>query len=427
VSCPRAIAGGAFVAVLVAGVSAATASARADVIEVKPGGSAAAALSRASSGDTIHLSPGVYHGDLVIERHHLTIEGEPGAVVDGDGAGSTISIKAPDVTIRGLTIRGSAQILIDKNSGIFVDRGGDRARIEHNVLEDNLIAVYLDGPHDVVVADNRIQGLRRLRRTERGPAISLWNTPGSVIENNDIRSGRDGVFSVTSNHNVVRNNKFHDLRFAVHFMYTNDSVVTDNLSEGNEAGYVMMYSDRLRLRDNVSDADRDHGLLFNYANSSVIEDNVVRGSDKCVFVYNANKNRFTRNWFEGCQIGVHFTAGSERNEITENAFVNNRSQVLYVGTRMLDWSVHGRGNYYSDNPAFDLKGNGIADTAYRPNDVMDQVVWRAPATKLLLDSPAVQVVRWAQARFPAIHPGGVIDSAPLMAPPRPPSLARLSP
>ena len=148
---------------------------------------------------------------------------------------------------------------------------------------------------------------------------------------------------------------------------------------------------------------------------------------KCVFIYNANKNRFVGNWFEGCQIGVHFTAGSEGNEITENAFVNNRHQVKYVGTRFLDWSVNGRGNYYSDNPAFDLKGTGIADTAYRPNDLMDQVIWRAPAAKILLNSPAVQVVRWAQARFPAIHPGGVIDSAPLMTPPHPPALARLAP
>ena len=85
--------------------------------------------------------------------------------------------------------------------------------------------------------------------------------------------------------------------------------------------------------------------------------------------------------------------------------------------------VDGRGNYYSDNPAFDLNGDGIADTAYRPNDLMDQVIWRAPAAKLLLNSPAVQVVRWAQAQFPAIHPGGVIDTAPLMTPPRPPALS----
>ena len=31
-----------------------------------------------------------------------------------------------------------------------------------------------------------------------------------------------------------------------------------------------------------------------------------------------------------------------------------------------------------------------------------------------------EIVRWAQARFPALHPGGVIDSAPLMRPVRVP-------
>ncbi len=93
------------------------------------------------------------------------------------------------------------------------------------------------------------------------------------------------------------------------------------------------------------------------------------GPEKCVFIYNANKNRFRDNWFEGCEIGIHFTAGSEGNEITGNAFVNNRNQVKYVGTRYLDWSKGGRGNYWSDNPAFDLNGDGIADNAYRPNDL----------------------------------------------------------
>ena len=81
-----------------------------------------------------------------------------------------------------------------------------------------------------------------------------------------------------------------------------------------------------------SDRDRAHGLLFNYANDSRVEDNAVRASDKCVFIYNANKNRFSGNWFEGCAIGIHFTAGSEHNEMTDNAFVNNRIQVMYVGT-----------------------------------------------------------------------------------------------
>jgi nitrous oxidase accessory protein len=36
---------------------------------------------------------------------------------------------------------------------------------------------------------------------------------------------------------------------------------------------------------------------------------------------------------------------------------------------------------------------------------------------LLINSPAIQVIRWAQAQFPALFPGGVTDTAPLMTPP----------
>jgi nitrous oxidase accessory protein len=415
------------VAALVVVAASAAASVRAATIAVAEGESVAEALSHAAPGDTLHLARGVFAGGLVIDRAGVTLEGEPGATLDAREKGNVVTVAAPDVTIRGLTIRRSGLTLIDKNSGIYVDRGGDRARIEDNQLEDDLIGVYLDGPHDALVRHNVITGLQRLRVSERGAAVSLWNTPGSAIVDNDVRSGRDGVFSVSSRHNIVRGNTFHDLRFAVHFMYTNDSEVAGNFSAGNKVGYVMMYSDRLNVHDNVSEADVNHGLLFNYANMSKIEDNVVRGGDKCVFIYNANKNVLSGNWFEDCNIGVHFTAGSERNEIAGNSFVNNRTQVMYVGTKLLDWSVRGRGNYYSDNPAFDLNGDGIADTAYRPNNLMDQVIWRAPAAKLLLNSPAVQVVRWAQAQFPAIHPGGVIDTAPLMKPSYPSSLQRLTP
>ena len=136
-----------------------------------------------------------------------------------------------------------------------------------------------------------------------------------------------------------------------------------------------------------------------------------------MFIYGSNINELHDNRFEGCEIGVHFTAGSEQNKMSGNAFISNRTQVMYVGTRYLDWSEDGRGNYWSDNTAFDLNGDGIADMAYRPNNVMDQVLWRAPMAKLLLNSPATQVIKWAQSQFPAIHPGGVVDSAPLMEPP----------
>jgi nitrous oxidase accessory protein len=253
---------------------------------------------------------------------------------------------------------------------------------------------------------------------DRGNGVHLWNSPGSIIEGNDIQYGRDGIFVTTSNFNVFRDNRFRDLRFAVHYMYANDSEISGNVSVGNHVGFALMYSHRMQILDNVSDGDRDHGIMFNYANESHIAGNLVRhGKTKCVFLYNSNKNQLRRNRFEGCAVGIHFTAGSERNVFSENAFIGNETQVKYVGTRWLEWSDQGRGNFWSDNSAFDLDGDGIADTPYKPNDMVDQVVWRHPLAKLLLTSPAVQILRWAQEQFPALHPGGVIDSAPLMRPP----------
>lgn len=47
---------------------------------------------------------------------------------------------------------------------------------------------------------------------------------------------------------------------------------------------------------------------------------------------------------------------------------------------------------------------------------MDHILWCQPAAALLTGSPAVQLVRWSQSSFPAILPGGVTDSHPLMQP-----------
>ncbi|GAG51871.1 unnamed protein product, partial [marine sediment metagenome] len=66
---------------------------------------------------------------------------------------------------------------------------------------------------------------------------------------------------------------------------------------------------------------------------------------------------------------------------------------------------------------FDLDGDGIADRPYQPNNVVDQIIWRYPASKLLINSPVLHLLRWAQSQFPSLHPGGVMDSAPLINPP----------
>lgn len=405
---PAVLAGGWMLALALPSVDAVT-------VRVEPG-TLEATIATSAPGDRLVLAAGRHHGRIVIDRP-LTLDGESGAILDGGGHARVVTVAAPGVTVRGLRIVGSGLRLDTEDAGIYITAQGRGALIERNQLEGNLIGIYLKGPAVATVRDNIIVGRADLRVNERGNGVQLWNTPGSVVEGNDISFGRDGIFVTTSRENRFVGNRMRSLRFAVHYMYTNDSEVSDNLSEGNNVGYALMYSHRLVVRGNVSRGDRDRGLFFNYANDSqVVGNRVAPGPEKCVFIYNSNNNRFADNRFEGCDIGVHFTAGSEGNRIGGNAFIGSRNQVKYVGTQTVEWTDDGRGNYWSDNVAFDLDADGVADQPYRPNGMVDRVMWRHPLAKLLLNSPAAQILRWAQAEFPALHPGGVIDRAPLMAP-----------
>ncbi|MBF0164583.1 MAG: nitrous oxide reductase family maturation protein NosD [Magnetococcales bacterium] len=374
------------------------------------------AIASAKSGDTLRLEPG-WHGAAVVDRP-LTIEGPADAFIDAGGKGSALVIQAPNVVVRGMTLTGSGIVEPDLDSGILLLKGGDDALVEGTHVINNLYGISVQGAQRARILDNDIANRNDLWENDRGNGINVWNSTGSRFEHNRIDGGRDGLYIHTAHGNVIHANRFTRLRFAVHYMYANKNDVTDNISVENTVGYALMYSEHLKIQRNISLNDRDHGLMFHSSHYSTLDHNLVRGTrEKCTFIYTSSKNRIHHNRFEGCDIGIHFTGGSEKNVIHENAFINNHTQVKYSGMVHYEWSKEKRGNYWSDNPAFDLDGDGIADVAYRPNTLMDRVVWNYPLAKLLLASPITETLRVAQGRFPSLSPGGVVDSWPLIAPP----------
>jgi nitrous oxidase accessory protein len=240
-----------------------------------------AVIDRTLPGDVITLETGEHAGPITINKT-LTLEGEPGAVITGNGKGSVIKVEAPQTVIRGLEIKGSGKNLFDMDSGIFLAQTARGARVEGNAILGNLVGVYIHGAENSLIKGNRIVGLREGRTSEAGDGVSVWNAPGAQVVDNEISYGRDGIFTKTSKQNIFKGNMLKSVRFGIHYMYTNNSEISQNISLGNTVGYAIMFSDRLQVTGNVSDGDRDHGLLLNYANGSTISGNIVRGRELAI-------------------------------------------------------------------------------------------------------------------------------------------------
>ena len=390
-------------------------------IKVEPGeGGLRQALSAAHSGDRLLVSEGSYSGPIVIDKA-VAIEGTPGAVIDAGGNGTAIKIIASGAAIRGLTIRGSGTKGENFDSGVYIEQGADGVIVEGNTFENNLFGVVLHGSKNAIVRNNKIANRSDLWLNDRGNGIHIWNNTGSVIEGNKVTSGRDGIYIEISHDSIIRGNRFEGLRFAVHYMYANNNEISGNISIRNHVGFALMYSKNLKVFNNLSVADLQHGLMLHTTHKSEVWGNFIYGTgEKCLFIYTSAGNDIHDNRFEQCGIGVHFTGGSEDNAFYGNSFLANEMQVKYTGLKVYEWSRAGRGNYWSDNPAFDLDGNGIADAAYRPNTLVDWVLWKYPLAKLLVSSPAIQTLRYVQDQLPTLYPGGAIDSYPLMSPSPPP-------
>ncbi|OOG11213.1 nitrous oxide reductase family maturation protein NosD [Pseudomonas sp. C9] len=376
-----------------------------------------------------HLPAGEYRGTFSVDQP-MQIVCEPGAVFQAQGQGNGIIISAPDVVIEGCTFLDWGHDLTAMNAAVFIQPKARGVVIKGNRMQGQGFGIWVDGTQDASLIDNRIQGDPTLRSQDRGNGIHLYAVHGANVIGNQVRDTRDGIYIDTSNGNLLQGNTLEDLRYGVHYMFANDNRLIGNITRRTRTGYALMQSRKLTVIGNRSEQDQNYGILMNYITYSTLRDNfvtdvrdgstgdsMISGAEgKALFIYNSLFNSIEHNHFEHSAVGIHLTAGSEDNRIADNAFVGNQRQVKYVATRLQEWSVDGRGNFWSDYLGWDRNNDGLGDIAYEPNDNVDRLLWLYPQVRLLMNSPGIELLRWVQRAFPVIKSPGVLDSHPLMKP-----------
>jgi nitrous oxidase accessory protein len=386
-------------------------------------------LDDSQDGDVILLAEGRYLGNFVV-KHQVTIKTQSlFAIIDAQGKGHAIELQNSHITIDNLTIVNWGHDLTDQNTGIYSEKKATHIVIKNNRLTGDGFGIWLQRGQHLKVLNNRIIGNKALRSSDRGNGIQLSSIKNALVKGNVISGVRDGLYVISSQDNILENNTMSDLRYGIHYMYSYDNSVINNTAFNTRAGYALMSSRRLIISGNTTTDSEDYGFLFNYITQSTISNNVVKnvwtkpenkviGRDgKGMFVYNSGYNTLKNNLVQGAEIGIHLTAGSENIKIYGNSFINNPTQVKYVSNTKQEWSLEGKGNYWSNYLGWDMNNDGVGDVVFEPNDGIDKLVWQYPEMKMIMDSPAILILRWVQRQFPVLKPPGIKDSFPLMASP----------
>lgn len=383
----------------------------------------ATTVADAQPGDTIEVTGGTYIGNLVIDTP-LTLIGIDNPIIDANFHGTVLTVNAPDTTVRGFSLRNSGDKLLTEDAGVNV--GATGALIENNQLEDVLFGIYVHSGPEATLRGNTITG-KDLDIARRGDLIRIWDSNDVLVENNVTHQGRDVVLWY-SERLTLRGNEFTHGRYGLHFMYCDDAIIEGNQLTYNSVGAYLMYGRRMALRDNLIAFNRGpsgYGIGLKDMDDSIITGNRFLDNRVGAFVDGSPRELTStgvieENLFAYNDIAMEMLPSVRRNQIRDNSFVENEQQVVVAGGGQLEaneWTVGGRGNYWSDYAGFDEDADGVGEIEYRAERLLDSLIGRQPELRLFLYSPVINAVDFAARAFPLVRPQPIlVDTSPLTQP-----------
>jgi nitrous oxidase accessory protein len=375
---------------------------------------------QASPGDTVTLASGSHVGPLRIDRA-LTLRGRPGAVLDGQGRGSVLEIGAANVTVEDLAIRGSGRRVISIDAAVRVI-GAPQVRLRRLQIDDVLYGIYAERSDDLLVERCTLHGrVAPLDELGEGNGIHLWYCENARLVANTVSGFVDGVYLSFANHLIAEGNQLTRCgRYGLHTMYCQGTHLVRNRFAYNLAGCAIMFTNHLEVRDNDfvhNRGPRTYGLLLRDCSDGSFVNNRLIDNTVALFMDNSNRNRIAGNWLQANGWGLLIFASCADNQIAGNSFLDDDYPVALdmrrTNNRFDDGS---RGNYWSENAAYDLDGDGVSDAPYSPVSAFAFVSKQYPDLSVLAKSPAVMALGVAERVFPALRPSEAVDRHPLVRP-----------
>jgi len=347
-------------------------------------------------GAVLKLENKTYEGNIVISKT-VTIIGSAKTVIKGDGNGNVISIKAPNVNLKKLTVTNSS---MDRNSpeeyaGIKIHTNGNV--VEHIKITNSFHGIYLSQAHNNTINHVQIKGMGKGEIAAQGNGIHVYYSNDNNLSHNTIEGTRDGMFFDYANNNESYENNISGTRYGLHYMYSDENIFKNNTFTMNTGGAAVMNSNSLLLEGNrfiVNYGNQSFGLLLLQANDNLIKNNTFYMNQRGIYIDQATRNSIEGNKISQNQIGIELWASSNEQIFTENLITENTIPAVTIGGSGENnfWSHEGKGNDWGASfPLTDLNQNGIGDFPITYQSSLYQLLEDQELSYLFLKSPALGI------------------------------------
>lgn len=347
------------------------------------------------NGAVLQLEDKTYEGNIVIDKP-MTLIGSSKTVIKGDGAGNVISVRAPGVTVKNLTVTHGSM-----NRNTAEEFAAVKVYTNNNVIDgltitDSFHGVYLSQAHHNLVQNVTVTGMGKGIIAEQGNGLHIYYANHNTLKNNTIKGTRDGMFFDHADGNISENNYISETRYGLHYMYSNKNTFKHNTFTFNTGGAAIMNSNELELSENKFIFNYGHksfGLLLLSSNDSTVENNLFFLNQRGLYIDQATRDLYKNNQIIKNQIGVELWASSNDQVFTLNQIEENTIPVATLGGQGRNsWHLNRKGNQWGSTfPLTDLDANGIGDQPITYYSSLNKLMEEQELTYLFLKSPAIGI------------------------------------
>ena len=395
-----------------------------------------AAVDAAPPNTTVVVPSGSYEERINVTKP-ITIAGAD-AHVSGGGNGSVITVRAPNVTITGLTIddtgnrtrdpeaaqrrakeaaQGNETESWDTNIQLGYGYGDAGIRglgspglfIDDVTIDTSASGVLLRDGSDSVLRDIEVNGTAEW---DDGFMGITGMESRVTVTNGTFTNGRDGIYLHRADGSIVRNSTFRENRYGVHLMYTGDALIADNSFRDEIFAGITVMTRPARNAIVGNDVRGSAAGIQSSGTLTYIGYNTLAHND-LGFSTSSRGSLYEHNVVVENEEGARATTVVPASRVVANDFVENDRHAGAGAGPLRVWADGDRGNYWEGANA------GLHDPgerAYRPTSPIDAALHREPAVVALRESPVNELLERLRGTVAGARSGSIIDPAPAPEP-----------